>query len=140
MNKNNNLQERLKSKGYKLTGPRKTILDLLEKNRGKSLSAQELFELLGHKGIDFSTIYRNLELMAREDIISAIHREDGTQSYELCGEDHHHHLICMDCGSTRCIDFCPMDLIKKVNWEGFTPVKHRFEIMGLCAKCEQKKR
>ncbi|PKM79743.1 MAG: transcriptional repressor [Firmicutes bacterium HGW-Firmicutes-14] len=132
------LEKRLKNKGYKLTAPRRFLLGLLENNPGKSYSAQEIFDLLKGKGVDFSTIYRNLEMMAKEGILSAVQRENGTSSYELCLNHHHHHLICTDCGATRCINVCPMDLIDKSIWEGFTPKKHRFEIMGLCPECSKK--
>lgn len=132
------LEERLKNKGYKLTGPRKTLLGLLEDNPGRSFSAQQIFDLLKGKGMDFSTIYRNLEMLAKEGIVSSVHRDNGQLSYELCHHHHHHHLICTYCGATRCVDFCPMDLLDKYAWEGFTPMKHRFEIMGVCPECSKK--
>ncbi|MDT3701198.1 MAG: Fur family transcriptional regulator [Thermincola sp.] len=132
------LEQRLKNKGYKLTGPRKTLLKLLKGNQGKSLSAQEIFDLLKENGVDFSTVYRNLEMMSKEGILSSVHRENGTSSYELCLNHHHHHLICTDCGATRCIDICPMELINESVWEGFIPKKHRFEIMGVCPECAKK--
>jgi Fur family zinc uptake transcriptional regulator len=132
------LENRLKKKGYKLTGPRKNLLVLLNDNPGKSFSAQEIFDLLKGQGMDFSTVYRNLEMMAKEGILSTVHRDNGKSSYELCHKHHHHHLICTACGATRCIDFCPMDLIDKSVWEGFTPGKHRFEIMGICLECSKK--
>lgn len=132
------LETRLKNKGYKLTGPRKVLMGILEKNMGQRFSAQEIFGLLGGSGIDFSTVYRNLELMAKEDILSVVQREDGTSSYEFCFDHHHHHLICTDCGATRCIDFCPMESVDKAVWEGFVPQKHRFEIMGICPECAKK--
>lgn len=133
------LEKRLKSKGYKLTGPRRILLELLEKNPGRTFSAQEIFDLLKGNGVDFSTIYRNLEMMAKEGILSIVHRENGTSSYELCLNHHHHHLICTDCGDTRCINICPMDMIDKSVWEGFAPMKHCFEIMGICPECSKKR-
>lgn len=131
------LEKMLKNRGYKLTVPRKFLLGLLEKNPGRTFSAQETFDLLKGKGIDFSTIYRNLEMLAKEGILDTVHRENGTSGYELCHHHHHHHLICTDCGATRCINICPMDLIDKSVWEGFAPKQHRFEIMGICAECSK---
>lgn len=133
------LEARLKNKGYKLTGPRRLLLKVLKDNPGKSFSTQEIFDLVKEEGIDFSTIYRNLEMMANEGILSTVHRDNGTSSYELCHNHHHHHLICTECGATRCIDICPMDLIDKSVWEGFAPIKHRFEIMGVCPDCTRKR-
>lgn len=132
------LAKRLKGKGYKLTGPRKVLLRLLEDNSGRTYSAQEIFDLVKNSGINFSTVYRNLEMMAREGLLATVRRDNGTSVYELCHHHHHHHLICTDCGSTRCIDICPMDLIDKSVWEGFAPMNHRFEIMGICPECLKK--
>lgn len=132
------LEERLRNKGKKLTGSRKLLLRLLVENRGKSLSAQEIYQLEKGKRMDFSTIYRNLEMMTKEGILSTVRRENGTSGFELCLNHHHHHLICTGCGATRCIDICPMDIIDKSLWEGFTPKHHRFEIIGVCRECSQK--
>lgn len=132
------LEKYLKSKGYRLTGPRRILLGLLEKNSGKVLSAQEIYDLLSGQAMNFSTVFRNLEMMAEEDMLFKIDRENGVSVYGLCLNHHHHHLICTVCGKTRCINICPMDLVDKSAWEGFIPKKHRFEIMGLCPECSKK--
>lgn len=132
------LEQQLKKKGYKLTGPRKILLGLLKDNTGKSLSAQQIYKLSEVHGIDFSTVYRNLDMMAKEGLLSTVQHDNGAFGYELCFDHHHHHLICTVCGATRCINFCPMELIDKSVWEGFTPSKHRFEITGICSECSKK--
>jgi len=135
LTENENPEKLLKSRGYKLTGPRKMLLNILETNRGRCFTAQDLYEQLKETGIEFSTVYRNLELLADEGIVSVIRGNKDTRSYELCSGHHHHHLVCVNCGATRCIDSCPMSLITEHEWQGFTPIGHQFEIIGICPDC-----
>jgi len=136
---------KLKSEGYKLTNQRKAILKSFETSDSHLLSAQQLFAKVIEicPGTNFSTIYRNLELLTSIGIISRVELGDGIGCYELKLEnDHHHHLICLECGDTRVIDYCPLAHIeeKSVYEGGFTPVKHRFDIYGYCYQCKKAKR
>ncbi|HEX3032717.1 MAG TPA: Fur family transcriptional regulator [Bacillota bacterium] len=130
-----NLQLQLRNKGYKLTGARKSLLRLFVGLPERSYSVQEVFHKLDGQEMDFSTVYRNLEMLAREGILTKMHLDNGKTGYELCHHHHHHHFVCMQCGATRCIDFCPMDFVEHTAWEGFTPKGHRFEIIGVCPEC-----
>lgn len=130
------LHDRVKQKGFKITQPRKVLLQFLEGNSDKLYTAQEIYELVEKDSLDFSTVYRNLETLANADILCRVYGPKGVCSYGIaCQHDHHHHLICTSCGSTSVIPFCPMDLMDKSLWKGFVPAQHRFEIMGTCAKC-----
>lgn len=136
MSESVNLINRVKEKGFKLTKPRKVLLQFLEHNWDKLYTAQEIYELISSEDLDFSTVYRNLENLAKVDILCRVYGEKGVCSYAVaCQHDHHHHLICTSCGSTAIIPFCPMDVVDKSVWGGFVPSQHRFEILGTCAKC-----
>lgn len=136
----NKIEDLLKEKGYKLTKTRKVLLNELARHRGKSISVQELYEQLKDKGMDFSTIFRNMELFAKEELVSIIRRDNGISGYELCfGSHHHHHLICTDCGATTCLNYCPLDFIQNKDLNGFIPKEHRFEILGICQDCANNK-
>lgn len=137
MNELENLQLQLKAKGYKLTGARKVLLQLFIQMPERSYSVQEVFQQLRGQEMDFSTVYRNLDMLAREGILTKVHLDNGKANYELCHHQHHHHFVCMHCGATRCINFCPMEFMEKNAWEGFTPKSHHFEIMGLCPECSK---
>ncbi len=132
----------LKSNGYKLTNQRKAILDALYKHQGHFLSAQEIYietdKILPQT--NFSTIYRNLEVFVKLDIIHKINISDESSSYGLnCNESHHHHIICKGCGKTEVVDFCPMEeIIKKSKHKGFSLTDHKFELYGYCEKCEKR--
>ena len=76
----------LRDKGYKLTEQRKLIIEVFNERPGH-YTAQEILDLVREKleGINFSTIYRNLELLSSLDIINKMHLESGISHYELCG-------------------------------------------------------
>lgn len=136
-------EDRLKKEGYKLTNQRKAILRAFEDSESHLLSAQQLFTKVVAlcPGTNFSTIYRNLELLTNLSILNRVELGDGIGNYELrLGKEHHHHLICMKCGDTQVIEFCPLSHLKdnEVYTEGFTPVNHRFDIYGYCNQCNEK--
>lgn len=141
MNKVLNPEEILKNRGYKLTQQRKVIIEVL-KSDSCPHTANEIFSLVSNEysGINFSTIYRNLEMMVRLGIVEKLNLSDGYCHFKLAGEKHHHHVICNKCGEIREIDICPFgDLMGKAKLEeiDFHPTEHKFEIYGLCSKCRK---
>jgi Fur family zinc uptake transcriptional regulator/Fur family ferric uptake transcriptional regulator len=132
------LEGELKEKGYKLTEQRRSIIEVFNENPGHH-TAQEIFDLVKGKsrGINFSTIYRNLELLCTLEIINKLYIESGISHYELCGIAHHHHIICKGCGETREMDICPYAGLEEeqLSAMGFKATDHKFEIYGYCSKC-----
>lgn len=137
------LKEKLKSSGYKLTLQREAILEVFLNNVSKLLSAEEIYNqtIKIYKKTNFSTIYRNLEIMENSQIIQKIPGENNLSLYELCDEDHHHHMICKSCGKVESIDFCPLENLKNSLIESdFLLTEHRFELYGYCKNCAYKKK
>jgi len=134
------IEKMLKEKDLKVTPQRKAILSVL-KEAESIMSAQELFQevLRLLPGINFSTIYRNLDTMLSKGLLCRIQSDSGAVMYELRREDgHHHHVICKGCGVSISLDYCPMERIdKQLAEKGFTPTEHRFEIYGYCSKCRE---
>ena len=99
------------------------VLSTLERDGGFA-SAQEVYRLMQREGqiIGLTTVYR---------------REDGEAIYRLCGESHHHHLVCKSCGTTIEIEGGAIEKwAKKIAEDhGFREVGHTAEIFGLCKKC-----
>ena len=136
------LESVLRAKGYKLTEQRRLIIEVFNENPGHH-TAQEIFDLVKKKfeGINFSTIYRNLELLSTLEIINKLQIESGISHYELCGLAHHHHIICKKCGETKEIDICPFANLgeEQLSSIGFKATDHKFEIYGYCSKCSHSK-
>lgn len=133
------LQARLQAKGIKVTKQRSAILNVFAESVDETLNAGEVFArvLAEFPQINFSTVYRNLELLTKQGILKKLDLNQGAKSYELAEDRHYHHLVCRLCGETKKIDFCPFKQIKKQTLGGFTPVDHKFEIYGYCKKCQK---
>jgi Fur family ferric uptake transcriptional regulator len=86
--------------------------------------------------VGYATVYRTVKLLVDSGL--AIERQfgDGQARYEVVG-DHHDHLICMKCGLI--LEFEDDDIERlqdkiAARLGGFTVLRHRHELYGLCAK------
>ncbi len=106
---------------------------------GGFASAQEVHQLITRQGerIGLTTIYRALQSLQQENLVDVLRRDDGEAIYRLCGEAHHHHLVCKECGRTVEIEGGAVekwaDSVGKEH--GFRDVAHSAELFGICSKC-----
>lgn len=139
MNTLEDIEKRLREKGYKITNQRKFILEVFLEFQDSLLSAQKIYEKVQkvYPGLNFSTVYRNLELLEEVDIIHKIHTGEDHSTYKLRElKKHHHHFICKDCGKTEVIEFCPLkQMEEQLKLKQLIPLEHHFEIFGYCEKC-----
>lgn len=129
--------QRLASQGLRITDQRKTLAKLFSETMGY-LAPKEVYEYMGrsYTGLSFDTVYRNLRVMEELGVLEQVIFEDGGKFKLHCKEnDHHHHMICLQCGRTYPITFCPME--QTVVPEEFRVVKHKFEVFGYCKECVQ---
>lgn len=127
----------LRKTGFKLTVPRKEILKTL--SASNPLSAQEIHILLKQKGFntDLVTVYRTLELFHSLGLVNQINLSDNTARYELVSDDHHHHLICIKCGTIEEVVGDETDLIKGLTSKSdFQVLRHSLEFFGFCRRCQ----
>jgi len=77
------------------------VLSTLERAGGFA-SAQEIYRLMQREGesIGLTTVYRALQSLVNDKIVDVLRRDDGEAIYRLCGDSHHHHLVCKSCGDT----------------------------------------
>ena len=122
-----------------MTTPRKAILDSLSHFR-KPMTAQEIYSYLKTKGIkvDLASIYRNLHFLPKIKPVQEYEFGDGTKRYELVKEnEHHHHLICNNCGEVEDIEMKEKELMDKVQTKSnFKIERHSLEFFGLCLNCQ----
>ena len=103
----------LHSKGLRATPARISILGAM-KNYGGLVSHQELTTQLGDLGLDKSTIFRGLQDLTEVGLLRRLELGDHVWRYELSHDKTkdeaqssghlHPHLLCVDCGSIRCLD------------------------------------
>lgn len=102
--------------------------------------AQQIFEHLtaqGHK-VGLATVYRNLQALAEAGNVDIVRSDEGESLFRLCRTaEHHHHLVCRSCGSTREIEQSDIEQwVGRIATQfGFTAVEHHMELFGLCALC-----
>lgn len=132
------LLKKLDDKGIKPTSNRILLLrTLMKKNCPMSLTELE-HELVT---LDKSSIYRVMELFAKNDVVDTFEDGRGVQMYELCqakghcdNTDAHMHFYCEKCHKSFCLrELKPKDLTLP---KGFTINSVSFVIRGLCAKCK----
>lgn len=138
----------LRGCGYRLTVAREAIINVLEET-DKHLSAEDIYMAVhtDNPGIGLTTIYRTLELLEQNGMVSKFEFGHGKAKYELAEKygrkTHHHHLICRRClAIVDYTDFIDEEIeyIRKTE-EGLRK-KYNFEInsheisfYGICERC-----
>ena len=98
------VKERFREEGYKLTTQRRGISDVIIDNHEKHLNPEEIYDIVKVKypEIGIATVYRTLQLLEKLNIVYRVNFDDGYNRYELNYDSenhHHHHLICLKCGN-----------------------------------------
>jgi len=131
--------EDLKSAGLKVTLPRLKILEVLEKSPNHHLSAEDIYRTLieQNEEVGVATIYRVLSQFEESGIVQKLNFENNQAVYELCGLEHHDHLVCVKCN--KIIEFQD-DVIEKHQLQiakkhGFELTDHSLYLYGLCKDC-----
>ena len=133
------LEQALRRRGLRLTGPRKRVAEKLLSLPGH-VDAEELEGLLKKEGrpVSRATIYRTLSLLQECGLFESHDFGNGRKVYERAvGRAHHDHLYCIVCGAIyefvdEKIEWLQDQVTKKYN---FTPVYHSHKIFGYCSKC-----
>lgn len=104
------------------------------------VSAQQLHQTLLDAGskIGLATVYRGLASLAQEGEADSLQSPDGENLFRSCeSAEHHHHLICRNCGETRELEARIVESwVQQVSGEyGFTDVHHTIDLFGLCPNC-----
>ncbi|MBF0185281.1 MAG: ferric iron uptake transcriptional regulator [Magnetococcales bacterium] len=93
-----NLQE-LTNAGLRPTFSRMSVLSLFSEHDEVHLSAEEIHQKLQATGfrMGLATVYRVLTQFEQAGLLYRHRHEDGRAIYELAGEQHHDHMICINC-------------------------------------------
>lgn len=129
----------LRQRGFKITPQRRTILDTITLTN-EHLTPTEIYEFVRreHPGIGLVTIYRTLEILSELGLICEVHAGGSCRSYLIRRpSEHHHHLICSDCGKVTDFTDCDLSELEQrlSNETGFTIDGHLLEFVGQCPNC-----
>jgi len=134
----------LREAGLKATLPRVKILEIMEAEENRHLSAEEIYNILAEAGdeVGLATVYRVLTQFESAGLVTRHHFEGGTSVFELNQGQHHDHILCVKCG--RVDEFVDevIEQRQKIIAEkaGFSMTDHCLYIYGICEDCQKKKR
>jgi Fur family ferric uptake transcriptional regulator len=126
--------------GYRRGGARRAVVELLGR-QDCCMSAQELHERLrrARRPVGIASVYRALETLADLRLVKRIDAGDGIARYEPSRPDgdHHHHLVCRDCGKVEAFsdDRLERAIDKVAGGLGYSVDEHEVVLTGACADC-----
>jgi Fe2+ or Zn2+ uptake regulation protein len=132
--------EALDRAGYRLTGPRRAVADLIAARAGH-FTAANLVDDAAAQRLDMSraTIFRTLEALEDVGAIERIDLPTGDHAYITCEPAaHHHHVVCRRCGRANDVDDAGLPaIVERIALEtGYRIDAHRLELFGLCPACQ----
>ena len=128
----------LRAAGQKVTPQRLLILSCLRHGGGHMTAGQILEHARKtYAYVDASTVYRTLAAAKELRLVSETNLGSGDNLFEWLGGDHHHHLICRQCGNVSSLGEAHLDaLASSLEDElGFRADLHHIAIFGLCRQC-----
>ena len=130
----------LRRHGYRITPQRRAVIQAITSSQDH-LTPASIYKKArqDHPNIGLVTIYRTLEILAKLELICELHAGGICHSYTISTPQHHHHLICSNCGIV--IDFTShalSELERKLSRQrGFKMESHLLEFLGLCPACQE---
>ena len=130
--------EQLSQAGYRITQPRRAVIQVLLEDDGYSSPAEVHARARSHcPTVGLVTVYRTLDLLSEMGFVRRIHAHDGCHSYAAAGHGHRHHVTCRNCGTAVEVEGCDLStFLARVSDEtGFQIEDHLLELVGLCSGC-----
>jgi len=130
--------ELLARHGLRATRQRTAVLEALAAEHDDA-TAQQVHDALRRKGegVGLATVYRTLSALSERGVIDELSHRPREACYRLCGEGHHHHLVCTECHRVVELGDCDLEpwLAGLADGHGFTVSDHTVEVTGICAEC-----
>lgn len=127
--------------GYRLTGPRRAVAELIAGHPGH-FTAADLVDSATAAEIEIgrATIFRTLEVLEGVGAIERIDLPTGDHAWIACEPAaHHHHVVCERCGrATDVVDDAGLAAaVARIGRDtGYRIDGHRLELFGLCPACQ----
>lgn len=130
----------LDAAGYRRGGARSAVVDLLGR-QNCCLSAQDIHDRLrkARRPVGIASVYRALETLADLRLVKRVDAGDGIARYEPAAVDgdHHHHLVCRDCGKVEAFSDSRLEraIDSVAGGLGYSVEEHEVVLLGACADC-----
>ena len=136
-----NWQDVLSENGYRVSGPRRYVMQVLESN-AQPMTPLEIYQELSQSGraLGMVSVYRALDLLAELGLVCVVYDPDGSVGYVAGGVGHHHHILCQKCH--QAIAFAGSEdlssLIQRVEEEtNYRVSDHLLQLYGICPDCQK---
>ncbi len=133
------LADRLRGSGYRLTPQRQLILRAVEE-----LQHATPDEVLAHvqsqaSAINASTVYRTLEVLEELGLVRHAHLQDRAPTYHSARASEHFHLVCRKCRRVRSVDpdVAGALVATLIRDHGFQVDLGHLAIFGRCVECTE---
>lgn len=124
--------------GYRVTGPRRAVVELIAARTGHFTAADLAADARARRlRIGRATIFRALDLLTELGVVERLDLPSGEHAYVPCERAHHHHVVCRRCGRVDEVDDGGMQAFTRevARRTGYRIESHRLELFGLCPDC-----
>ena len=123
----------------RVTKQRKAIFSVLQGDTSHP-TAEEIYQHVKQRlpHISLATVYRNLRMLAQENLILEIPTPDGPNRYDPQTHQHYH-LHCDHCGRVCDVEIpVQRQLNSELSRRGYSVRSHETVFYGLCPRCRPK--
>jgi len=130
----------LRSAGFRAGGARAAVLDVLAR-QDCCASAQEIHDSLSQSGraVGIASVYRVLDVLSELRLAQRVDVGDGIARFEpaLPDGDHHHHVVCDDCGKVEPFSDSSLEtaIARASEQLGYSVDAHEVVLRGECGDC-----
>jgi len=129
--------------GYRLTGQRRALADVIASRRGH-FTAEDLLRESGRRrlGVTRATVFRSLDVLADLGVVERLDLPSGEHAFVACEPAHHHHVVCSSCGRSTGVADQGLEAVAQAvgSATGYRIDAHRLELFGLCPVCQERGR
>lgn len=130
------MTDTLRDSGYRLTGPRRSLAELISRRAGHFTAADLIADARRQRlSMGRATIFRTLELLTKMGALERLDLPTGEHAYVACEpEQHHHHVVCRACGRSAEVKDGGLQAVVAdiARRSGYLIDTHRLELFGLC--------
>ncbi|MBA3375844.1 MAG: transcriptional repressor [Actinobacteria bacterium] len=131
---------RMRAASGRSGGARRVVVEFLAR-QDCCLSAQEIHDGVRGAGsrVGVASVYRTLEGLDDLGLVQRVDLGDGTSRFERVDPrgDHHHHLVCDDCGKVEPFEDTALEqaLERIAGGRGYEVAAHDVVLRGACGNC-----
>jgi len=131
---------RMRAESGRSGGARRVVVEFLGR-QDCCLSAQEIHDGVRRSGsrVGIASVYRALDGLDELGLVQRVDLGDGVSRFERVDPrgDHHHHLVCDDCGKVEPFEDSALEqaLERVAGGRGYEVAAHDVVLRGACGEC-----